>query len=296
VDTFSPPFPSSTIKLEPVPRIKLVDRESFQRDYLIPRRPVVLARMAEEWPALSRWSPEFFRSNYGDRMVKVYDASFAAPGSNYMTNLMEIRFDDYLDKVLCEEADLRMFLYNMFQEIPALRADVILPTIADGFSNRFIFMFFGCRGAVTPIHYDIDMSHVFHTAIYGRKRITLFAADQSARLYRHPFTVRSYVDVDKPDFTRFPGLAGATGFEVILEPGETLFIPSAYWHHVVYQEAGFAISHRCVNEIALERLQGWLNLLMVSPIDRLMNKLASKWWFSWKQRRAWQIAESLSSH
>ena len=79
----------------------------------------------------------------------------------------------------------------------------------------------------------------------GRKRITLFGPECSPRLYRHPFTVRSYVDPERPDFRRFPGLAGVEGHQVVLEPGETLFIPSGFWHHVVYEEGGYSISLRC---------------------------------------------------
>ena len=39
---------------------------------------------------------------------------------------------------------------------------------------------------------------VLHTVILGRRRIRLFAPDESAALYRHPCTVRSYVDLDAP--------------------------------------------------------------------------------------------------
>ena len=200
---------------------------------------------------------------------------------------------EYLERVLKDDADLRMFLYNMPSKIPELKSDVLLPEIADGFSSRFMFMFFGCRGSVTPLHYDIDMSHVFHTAIHGVKRFTLFAPDDSRRLYQHPFTVRSYVDVDRPDFECFPALERAQGYEVILQPGETLFIPCGFWHHVYYEEGGYAISLRCSNERFSEWLQGWFNLLLISPVDRVMNGLFADRWFRWKQNRAQASAESL---
>ncbi len=242
---------------------------------------------------MAKWTPEFFKANYGQLMVNVYNAKFASPGSNYMSSIGKMAFGEYLEKVLTEDDDLRMFLYNMPSEIPELKGDVPLPSIADGFSSRFMFMFFGCRGSVTPLHYDIDMSHVFHTAIHGAKRFVLFAPDDSKRLYQHPFTVRSYVDVDRPDYDRFPALERTRGYEVILQPGETLFIPCGYWHHVYYEEGGYAISLRCSNERLLEWLQGWFNLLMISPVDRVMNSLFADRWFRWKENRARARAESL---
>lgn len=284
------------LTLRPVERMDALDRARFQAQYLRPRRPVVLTKLAADWPALSRWTPAFWKQTYGDLEVPVFDASFAEPGARYMGRVDTMRFGAFVRRVLTEDTDLRMFLYNMPSKIPELKEDVALPTLADGFSKRFMFLFFGCRGSVTPIHYDIDMSHVFHTAIHGRKRITLFAPEESRRLNRHPFTVRSYVDVDAPDFEAFPRLADAQGWQVVLEPGETLFIPSAYWHHVHYEEGGWAISLRCTNERLRERMQGWWNLLAVSPVDRLMNKVAPRGWFRWKERRALKRALALPQH
>lgn len=282
----------SSLCYSSVDRINSVDRELFLERYLSPRKPVVFTRLAEEWPAMAKWTPEFFKSNYGHLMVNVYNAKFASPGSGYMSSVGKMAFGEYLERVLTEDDDLRMFLYNMPSEIPELKADIPLPAIADGFSARFMFMFFGCRGSVTPLHYDIDMSHVFHTAIHGSKRFIIFAPGDSRRLYQHPFTVRSYVDVDRPDFRRFPALESATGYEVILRPGETLFIPCGYWHYVYYEEGGYAISLRCSNERFSEWLQGWFNLLLISPIDRIMNGLLADRWFRWKENRAHANAAS----
>ena len=282
-----------SLQLQPVERMDSLDREQFQEQYLRPRRPVVLTNLAAEWPAMERWTPAFWKETYGDLQVPVFDASFADPGANYMGRVATMPFGEYVERVLGEDADLRMFLYNMPSKIPELKEDVTLPTVADGFSKRFLFMFFGCRGSVTPIHYDIDMSHVFHTTFHGRKRITLFAPDESRRLNRHPFTVRSYLDPDKPDFEAFPRLEDAHGWEVVLEPGETLFMPSAYWHYVYYEEGGWAISLRCANERLVERMKGWWNLLAMSPVDRVMNKISPKGWFAWKEKKALKRALAL---
>ena len=274
------------LRLDPIERVGPIGREAFRSHYLEPRRPVVLQAFASDWPALERWTPEFLAERHGHREVEVYDASFARPGRHYMSNLRKMRFDEYLDSVLHRDVDLRMFLYNIASRIPELRADVPVPDLADGFSGRFVFAFFGCRGSVTPTHYDIDMSHVFHTAIRGRKRITLFAPSESHALHQHPFTVRSYVDVDAPDHERFPRLSGARGSQVVLEPGETLFIPAAYWHHVHYVEGGYAVSQRLANERLAARLEGLANLLLISPVDRVANKVLGERWHHWKARLA----------
>jgi len=147
-------------------------------------------------------------------------------------------------------------------------------------------MFFGCKGSVTQLHFDIDMSHVLHTSILGKKTVYLFSYEQGKNLHRYPFTCRSYVDIERPDFERFPGLKGVQGYKVVLEAGETLYIPSGYWHHFVYDEPGYAVSLRCSNQTLMGKLHGYYNLFIMSPIDRLMNILSPQGWFDWKEQQA----------
>ena len=283
------------LRLAEVDRVSEISRDDFQSKYMHPERPLVIESLAADWPARRKWTPEFFRQEHGHRLVKVYDHSFATPGETYMSSLRTIPLRDYIDQVIHQDGDLRMFLYNMVREAPELKQDVIFPDLADGFSKMFIFMFFGCTGSVTPIHYDIDMTHVFHTPLYGRKRVVLFAPDQSRRLYQHPFTIRSYVNVDEPDYQRFPALAGARGYQAILEPGETIFIPSGYWHHIVYERGGYSVSLRCRHPRIFRRSVGWKNLLTSTIVDRGMNKLFSNHWFRWKESIADARARGLVS-
>lgn len=48
----------------------------------------------------------------------------------------------------------------------------------------------------------------------------------------HPNDRQSQVDLSCPDASRFPRFDDAQGFEVILQPGELLYIPQYWWHHI----------------------------------------------------------------
>ena len=268
--------------LKPVRFITTPSAEEFQAKYVKPLQPVVLTNLAANWPAKDKWTPAFFSENFGHFEVPVYDATFAQPGDTYMSNVDTMRFDEYLRCVLEQEQDLRIFLYNIVRKIPSLLDDLKFPDLVNGLSSRFVFMFFGCKGSQTPIHYDIDLGHVLHTTFHGRKRFILYPPDQSTPLYQQPLTVRSYVDVLSPDLDRFPALAHVKGFDVTLNPGETLFIPSGYWHLTIYEEPGYGVSLRAPCEHWPQRLKGLMNLMALSPCDRLMNKLVDQYWFAWK--------------
>ena len=250
------------------------------------RSPMIITDLTATSPALQRWSPEYLISRYGHKIVRVYDASFGAPGKKYMGSIDSMPFADFLRETLGGGRDLRMFLYNVGRQIPELLDDLDFPDLGLHFSRRFVYTFFGCKGSTTPLHYDIDMGHVLHTAMHGRRRVRLFAPDQSRALYQHPFTVRSYVNLDQPDLERHPALACARGYQVVLEAGQTLFMPSGYWHEFHYLDAGFGLSLRAGSSRLSDRAAGLANLLALSPIDRLNNRLAPKTWFAWKQRQA----------
>ena len=261
------------------------DPEAVRRR-IAARTPLILTDLAADWPALARWTPEFLAERYGDRAVRVYDASFGEPGANYMGSVDRLSFAEFLREVLGQGRDLRMFLYNLSHHIPELLDDVRFPDLGLSFSRRFVFTFFGCQGAVTPLHFDIDLSQVVYTAIHGRRRIRLFAPEQRTALYQHPFTVRSYVDLDQPDYAAHPKLATAQGYELTLAPGESLYMPPGYWHEFNYLDAGFGISLRAAPPDLSHRLEGALNLLLRSPVDRIGNRLAGRRWFDWKTRQA----------
>ena len=244
--------------------------------------------LASSWPALKKWTPEYFAKKYGALKVKVYNSSFAQAGVSYMSSLKKIPFKEYLDLMTTTSTDLRIFAFNAFWQAPELREDMRFPAITEGVSRKFIFMFFGCKGSVTPMHFDPDLRHLFHTVFHGKKRVVLFPNEESRNLYKHPFNTRSYVDVDDPDFDRFPRLKNATGYQEVILPGETLFIPSGHWHYMVYEEAGFAVCTRRSHASLARRLRGYINVLVFFPIDKVMNKLFSAHWFRWKEKRAFR--------
>ena len=276
----------SVLELSPVEKVSLIDRKNFSDSYFKTLRPIVIQDLAKSWPALEKWSPDFFREQHGNKQVKVYDDSFVVAGKHYMSRLKIIPLSEYINTVMTTSQNLRMFLYNIKSEIPELVDDIIFPSLVDRLSRNFVFMFFGCKGSVTQMHFDIDMSHVLHTAVYGKKTVYLFPYEQGKNLHQYPFTCRSYVDIEQPDFERFPGLKNAQGYQVKLEPGETLYIPSGYWHHIVYDEAGYSISLRCNDLTWSRKLHGYYNLFIMSPIDRLMNIISPQNWFDWKEHQA----------
>ncbi len=273
------------LSLQPVDRRSKLDRTSFAEEYLNPRIPVILTDLMDPWPAKNKWTIDFFKSVYGHLMVPVFSDNVSKPGKNYMAPDKVIPLKEFLELLEQGPTNLRLFLFNIFRHAPELCQDYSMPTIMDGFIRDFPFMFFGGEGSKVALHYDIDLSHVFLNQFHGRKRVVLFPPEQSKNLYQHPFTVASYIDVNKPDFGQFPALRNARGYECTIHPGETLFMPSAYWHYIEYTDGGYSISLRA-NESYARRARGLLNIAKHYMVDKSMNRIMGQEWRRIKEEMA----------
>ena len=158
-------------------------------------------------------------------------------------------------------------------------------------------LFTGGAGSITHMHYDIDLSHIFHTQFAGRKRVLMFPHKEQRKLYRKPFEVLSmadfsnyYAQESKLNFEKFPALKLAEGFDFILEPGDTLFMPAGYWHHMEYLESGFAMSLRALQPSLSGKLKGAWSLLGMRNIDTLMKKTMPNWWYKRKEKKVFSNA------
>ncbi|MDX1913191.1 MAG: cupin-like domain-containing protein [Saprospiraceae bacterium] len=280
------------LDLQPVERRSGLTRETFAAEYLEPLKPVVFTDLTAGWPAIRKWTIEYFKEKYGDLMVPVVSNNFSRPGKGYLAADKHITFREYLEILESGPSDLRIFAWNIFWKAPELREDFAVHDIMDGFVNELPFLFFGCEGSRVTLHYDVDMSHVFLNQIHGRKRVILFSPEQGRHLYHLPFTVASHVNILKPDYEKYPALQHVKGQEVMLQPGETLFIPRGYWHNIEYTDGGYSISLRSFDSI-LYRVQGLASITKNYAVDRLMNRFMGQRWYNMKVRMAERRAEEV---
>jgi hypothetical protein len=106
-----------------------------------------------------------------------------------------------------------------------------------GERDALLSLWLGNRTRIAA-HYDLPYNLAVVAA--GRRRFTLFPPEQIHNLYMGPLDPTpagqpvSLVDFERPDFERFPRFAQAwdAGEQVVMEPGDALYIPSMWFHHV----------------------------------------------------------------
>lgn len=283
------------MQLQPVDTVETISPQQFRQQYYEQGRPLVIRDLAKKWPAYEKWHWDYFIDIVGDKQVGVYNniKSDAYTAINTADDYMS--FGDYLRKVKAGPLDLRIFLFNIFQHAPQIVSDFTWPDeLMSGFVKKYPMLFVGGQGSITHMHFDIDMSHILHTQFAGRKRVLLFPFEEQYKLYRKPWEVLSvanYANYSNGfDYDNFPAVKLARGYEVILQHGDTLFMPAGYWHHMEYIDAGFAMSLRAMQASLSGKLNGLWNLFGMRGIDTMMKKTAPEWWYNRKKKRVYENA------
>ena len=212
-------------------------------------RPLVLTDVTHDWPAMTRWSPQDLKARFGQFDVDIQAERNAEP--NYEANKLNlrrmVRLGAFVDQVLSGGAtnDYYMTANNEVlrrPEFAPLLADIgTLPEVCNRAElARLSSFWFGPAGTVTPLHHDTLM--LFHTQVVGRKRWRFISPLQTPRLYNHS-NVFSPIDIDRPDYVRHPLFHGVKVLEVIVEPGETVFLPLCWWHQVTAIDVSLSFSY-----------------------------------------------------
>ncbi len=288
------------MRLQPVDVVDTISPEEFKQKYYLPLRPVIIKDLVKSWPAYTKWNWDYFKQVVGDKKVGIYnnvksDAYTPINKADEYTT-----FGEYVDMIRKGPAAWRIFLFNIFNHAPQIVNDFTWPDhLMKGFVKRVPMLFTGGQGSITHLHFDIDLSHILHTQFLGKKRVLLFPYAEQHKLYRKPYEVLSMADFSnyfdparsKVNTTDFPALELVNGLEVILEHGDTLFMPAGYWHHMEYLESGFAMSLRALQPSLGGKLKGVWNIVGMRNIDTLMKKTAPIWWYNYKKDKIFKAAE-----
>jgi hypothetical protein len=249
----------------------------FVRDHLHGSgMPVIVTDATEYWPALHKWTFERFKIEYGSDLV-------VAPYGLGSETAKLTKIGPYIDYLEHPESDLAGFwvdgkcgkplpdgpgstlspayllgwdafrkhpeLFNDIQPPPYFVSDWVLamnPSIREVFEQtsgrEYWSIYAGPEGALSPLHVDYWQTHAYLAQVRGRKRVIMFSPEDSQFLYK------GEVDPEQPDFEKFELFEQAIAYECEIGPGEMLFMPANWWHHVRTIEKSITVSHNFFND------------------------------------------------
>ena len=279
-----------SLKIDVVDDISVDD---FNKNYLIPQKPLLIkGGVIKKTAANNKWTEDFFKKEMGDLEVDIYDnAKIKAKTTALTGGDLKMKFGDFMDIIKENKpTSLRMFLFNGFKHKPELQKDFPKPEIFKGLIN-IGFLFFGGNSTSVRMHFDIDHSNVLMTQIKGRKKVILISPEYNDLIYKIPNNTFSLVDFDKIDYEKYPAMKYVKGYEFVMDDGDSLFMPSAYWHFNVYIDGGYALSYRKMAHSFADKFNGVANVTYRLLIDKFMTKVAKDWWTDRKINGAMRNAE-----
>jgi Cupin-like domain len=237
----------------PIREFSALDSAAIRREVLPEKRPAVLRGVVVEWPAVKQGldSPAAL-VRYLQRFDsgKSVDALLTAPeidGQIFYNEAMT-GFNFLRNRLPLSAVAEQVLRYAQFPKSPAVAAQSALirdclPGFADenplGAVDASVLprIWLGNR-ITTPTH--IDEWNNIGCVVAGRRRFTLFPPEQIANLYVGPLDFAptgapmSLVRLRNPDFGRYPKFREALAAAHVAElaPGDAIFIPPLWWHHV----------------------------------------------------------------
>lgn len=226
------------------------------------RREPVLVRAGDlarfEWRT-ARWSNAYLVERAGNQDVRVLErrtreGRHDLATSHYVTML----FRDFVRRVLDDPAGSDAHYLNLQHDrvldppLLQLLGDFTVPPYFRDLRLRSIVPWMGRSPVpiVTPLHHDFEDN--LYVVVEGEKRFLLFPPSDAPCLYTRGTVVRvephgaivyapgepmphlSRLDPRAPDPERFPRFAEVRhhGREVVLGPGDMLFVPAGWFHEV----------------------------------------------------------------
>lgn len=233
--------------------------DNIPADVIAAAEPVILRQLVRDWPLVKAgkisdqgsvdYLKRFYNGNttivckippencgrmfYNDNCTKLNYESFKG------------RIDETLDAILAGSHRQNDPSYYIASNIidthfPGLREqnEIVIPREmhVDAMEERVSIWI----GGATTATCHFDALDNIACCVAGKRRFTLFPPDQISNLYPGPLEPTpggqaiSLVDFKNPDFQQFPRFRDALLSAQVadLEPGDALYLPSMWWHHV----------------------------------------------------------------
>lgn len=261
---------SSNFVAGAVERRRELSREAFVLEFER-QKPVVVE--GGGGAALARWDAEYLSATVGGAELELLEGVYSARarGEGFANAQKRMRtLAEYIRALLRGESDPG-YLFNTESGVlltnPAapefqvgwgralnpglapLAADFELPGFLRPESLIYAALILGGPAQASPLHYDLGGEAKALVQLRGKKRVLLFPPSEAAFLsfpswfeeapaaFRVPHASEVDLDRPEPEPERFPELARAECLGTELGPGDVLYWPSFWAHHIRNQDA-----------------------------------------------------------
>ncbi len=221
--------------MQRIEKLDSITYDQFVENYIKPGLPVVLKNASASWKTNRELGPDFFREHFGQHTTTHKDKVYS------MSEILDIT-----EKSTFEKPAPYPISFEIRSKLPELLAILHPIHMNYAFPNWFMsrllpygrygndmHIYIGGAGNQYALHKDLYHTNAWITQLYGEKEFIAFPRDQEDLLYAEGISTRSPINILKPDYEKYPKYKQATPLRVVLQPGETIYIPNGIWHTTV---------------------------------------------------------------
>ncbi|CAI9116257.1 OLC1v1017354C1 [Oldenlandia corymbosa var. corymbosa] len=220
------------------------------------QKPVLISGLADNWPARSGWTIQQLLQKYGDKTFRISQRS---------TKKITMMFKDYVSYTQTQHDEDPLYVFDeKFGEVaPGLLKDYSVPhlfqedffdILNDDDRPPFRWLIIGPERSGASWHVDPALTSAWNTLLCGRKRWALYPPGKvPLGVTVHVNEDDGDVHIDTPSSLQwwldfYPLLSDEDKpIECTQLPGETIFVPSGWWHCVLNLETSIAVTQNFVN-------------------------------------------------
>ena len=242
------------IAMRPIEEIPATDGADFEAGVRPLFKPVVMRGLTKDWPLVrqGKKTPAAAMERLKDWDSGQPTDVMVAPASEggrffYSADMRGLNFRrqqmtltqlaDELGRLAATKNPIGIYAgaTEIVRHIPGFTAENPLPLVKDMEAVSRIWL-----GNATQIATHFDLSDNIAVVAAGKRRFTLFPPEATPDLYVGPLNITlagqpvSMVDPLAPDTRRYPRFERALKQAQVsdLEPGDAIYIPTLWWHHV----------------------------------------------------------------
>jgi hypothetical protein len=218
---------------------------------------VLIEDAIDQWPALKKWTADFWTRQYGNKEVQIDGKAYplkevmrlaqSPEGGKAPPYYRNIELARVFPELMADISPAPVYSQpNWFQSLA-------LAPLRKWFANYGHYeLFIGGAGRSFPyLHYDVPNAHTFLHQLSGHKLFILFPPSDSSYLYPKDgseFNISRVSNLDQRDQPEFPLFAQTTRYEAMMAPGETMFMPCGWWHTARMPEFSISLGIDSANE------------------------------------------------
>lgn len=191
--------------------------------------PFLVSGIVKRWP-LAGLTPQDLHAQFGHLPVRARIGDYVNTAFAPDRAMQDMLLRDYLDLTPPDAAsELPPYVGNL--SLRELNRLCHWPAWFEKMGPPRFWI--GPARTVTPLHCDYD-DNIF-AQLWGSKRIFLAPPHHDVFLYTreaNPLLFGSPFDPEAPDFEAFPLARQAALVEIVVEPGDMLYVPAGWYHQV----------------------------------------------------------------